>query len=265
VTRALTGGCLWAVALVALVIAPAQAVDHNNVDAHRPLIFDDADTIAFREQAVEFGLALSWPRDAPVGAEAGVEYLYGFALNSQVSLGLEPSAGGRAGEESTAFDVGDVSLGLLHNFNREYGGTPAFSLRGDLSLPAGRGSRGIGYRLRGIMSRQVGQYGRLHVNLDLAGNPGAPEGERAFRPGLILGYTHPIGYPTRFTTTGLAEIGVDTGVRSDTGPVIGAGVGLRTQVGVRAVMDVGLRSDIAGFDEAPRDRLRLVAGYSYGF
>jgi hypothetical protein len=111
----------------------------------------------------------------------------------------------------------------------------------------------------------VGRYGRLHLNIDLEGSPGAPDGERTFRPGLILGYTRPVGYPTRFASTGLAEIGVRAGAESGTGPVIGAGVGVRRQVGVRSVMDIGFRSDLAGFDDAPRERLRLVAGYSYGF
>ena len=33
---------LWMGALVLMTALPALAVDHNNVDAHRPLTFDDA-------------------------------------------------------------------------------------------------------------------------------------------------------------------------------------------------------------------------------
>ena len=256
---------VWVAALVLWMALPASAVDHNNVDAHRPLTFDDAEAVAYREQALEFGLGLGWPKGSSVGLGMEAEYIYGFALNSHVSLGLEPSVGGRAGEESTAFDVGDVSIGLFHNFNREYDNTPAFSLRGDLFFPTGRDSKGIGYRLRGIMSRHAGQYGRLHVNVDLNGNPDAPPGERTFHPGLVFGYTRPLGYPTEFSTTGLAELAVQAGAESGTGPVISAGVGVRKQVGVRSVLDVGLRSDIASLDDAPQEYLRVVAGYSYGF
>ena len=32
-----------------------RAVDHNNIDASRPLSFDDAEAIAYRERAVESG------------------------------------------------------------------------------------------------------------------------------------------------------------------------------------------------------------------
>ena len=40
----------------------------------------------------------SWPKDSPVGLELEAEYVWGFALNSHVSLGFEPSIGGRAGD-----------------------------------------------------------------------------------------------------------------------------------------------------------------------
>jgi outer membrane putative beta-barrel porin/alpha-amylase len=248
-----------------LLAVPAYAVDHNNIDAGRPLSFDDADSIAFREQALESGFGLGWPRRRPLGLHLNAEYLYGFALNSHLGIGFEPAFGGRAGEEDTDPDFGDVSLGLFHNFNREHGNTPAFSLRGDVFFPTGRDSQGVALRLRGIVSKQADQYGRLHVNLDLNANPGAPRGEREFHPGVTFGYSRPIGYPTRFDTTGLAEFSVQAGEERGTGPVLTVGVGLRRQVTVRSVFDIGLQSDVAGFDGAPRDRIRFIAGYSVGF
>ena len=270
-------------ALAAGLASPAQAVDHNNVDAHRPLDFDDAESIAFREQSLEFGLDLLWPRRSSLGLEAHAEYLYGFALNSHLTLGFEASIGGRAtggdpGDESVGlFHVGGsaggddtrfasgVSLGLFHNFNREYGGTPALSLRGDVFLPTGRDSDSVEFRVRGIASKHVSQHGRLHVNADLNVAPGAGRGERELNPALILGYTQPLGYPRKFNRTGLAQLGIQAGPESGKGPVITAGLGIRQQIGVRSVLDVGVLSDVAGFNGAPRDRLRLVAGYSYGF
>jgi hypothetical protein len=120
-------------------------------------------------------------------------------------------------------------------------------------------------RLRGIATKQAGQYGRLHLNVDLNANPGAPRGQREFHPGVTLGFSRPIGYPTHFDTTGLAELSVQAGRTKRTGPVIGIGIGARKQVGNRSVIDLGIQSDVVGVDGAPRDRIRLVAGYSYGF
>jgi hypothetical protein len=263
--RALAGLCAVCCVLCAEAQRPLYAVDHNNIDADRPLSFDDAGTIAFRERAIEGGLVLRDPRGRPVGLQAHLEFLYGFALNSQVSVGASPSIGGRADSDRPSFDVGDVTVGALHSFNREYNGTPAFALRGDLFLPTGRDSRGVGFRLRGIVSKTVSQYDRFHVNLDLNVEPSAGEGEREFHPALILGYSRPVGYPRRFNRTALAEVGVQAGSRKGTGPLILAGVGLRQQVTVRSVFDLGLESDIVGFDDAPRDRVRVIAGYSLSY
>ncbi len=257
----------WGLAIVTAFASAtsAHAVDHNNIDAHRPLSFDDAEAIAFREQALEFGLNLGWPRNRPLGVGLDAEYLYGFAMNSHLHVGFEPSVGGRAGTDDTRFDPGDVSVGLFHNFNRQYGNTPALSLRADLFAPTGRDAKGVAFRLRGIASRQAGQYGRFHVNLDLAGIPGAARDERQFVPGVVLGYSRPVGYPTRFDSTALAELSVRAGEERGTGGVVGIGLGFRKQVGVRSVVDFGIQSDIAGWDGTPRDRLRVIAGYSYGF
>jgi hypothetical protein len=250
-----------------IAAAPAFAVDHNNVDADRPLSFEDAEAIAFGERSIEGGMLLRVPQGRPVGLQAHLEFLYGFALNSHISVAASPSIGGRADSESTSFDLENISVGVFHNINREYNGTPAFSLRGDLFLPTGHDASGVGFRIRGVMSKAAGQYGRLHVNIDLNVEPGAGEGDREFQPGLILGYSRPLGYPRRFTRTGLAELGVRAGSQSGTGPVILAGIGLRQQVTVRSVFDAGLESEIAGFDAASRDSflIRFIVGYSTGY
>src|SRR5437762_568643 len=86
-----------ALSAAALLLAvPARAVDHNNLDGGRPLRFDDAEPIAFREQSLELGLGLNWPRRRALGLGLQAEYLYGFALNSHLDVGFEPSLGGRA-------------------------------------------------------------------------------------------------------------------------------------------------------------------------
>jgi len=247
-----------------LTAVPARAVDHNNIDAHRPLRFDDAETIAFGELALETGLSLGWPRRRSLGLGLGAEAIYGIGMNTHVSLGFDPSIGGRAGSRDTGFDFGEVGLSMQHNFNREINNTPAFSLRSDVYFPTGRDSQGVAFRLRGIMSKTIQQYNRLHVNLDLDANPGAGPGERQFNPGVILGYSRPVGYPRKFSQTGLAQLGVQAGPESGTGPIVTAGLGFRKQITVRSVLDIGLESDIAGFNGAPRDRIRFIIGYSTG-
>jgi hypothetical protein len=250
---------------VLFLSAPAHAVDHNNVDEGRPLSFDDAESIAFRERSIEGGLLLRDPSGRPIGLQGQLEFLYGFALNSHVSIGVSPSIGGRADTRRTGFDVGDVTVGALHSFNREFDHTPAFAVRGDVFLPTGRDSNGVRFRVRGIFSKTATQYDRVHLNLDFNVAPSARRGERVFQPAVILGYTRPVGYPRRFTRTALAELGVQAGPQNGTGPLILAGVGLRQQVTVRSVFDIGLESDIVGIDGAARDRIRLIAGYSAGY
>lgn len=245
----------------ALAAGPAWAVDHNNIDAGRPLSFDDAEAIAYREHALEAGLSFRRPRRGRLGGGFGFEYLHGFALNSHWIVGLDPTFGG----PDNRFDPGDVNLGVFHNFNREFGNTPAFSVRADAYLPSGCGSRGLGFRVRAIAGKQATRYGRVHLNVDLNAETSSGRGERSFHPGATLGFTHPIGYPRRFTTTGLAELSVRGGPESGRGPVVTVGLGLRKQVGVRSVVDVGIQSDLAGFNGAGRDHLRIIAGYSVGF
>jgi hypothetical protein len=257
------------VGVLVLAASTARATDHDNVDAGRPLRFDDADPIAFRERDLEFGVSLSSPRGRNVGLGLAAEYLVGFALNSHLIIGLDPTIGGRVGgdddDDDTRFDIGDVSLGVFHNFNREYGNTPAFAVRGDVALPTGRGSRGAEFRLRGIVSRSFQQYARLHLNVDATLVTDTDEGEKAFRPALTLGYTRPLGYPTRFDRTGLAEVSVRADEETGRGTLVSLGLGLRQQVTPRSVVDVGLQSDVGASGGASREDVRAVAGYSTAF
>ena len=249
-------------ALVSLWLNVAQAVDHNNLDAGRPLDFDDADSIAYREKAFEFGVAAIKPKHGRVGFEGSVEYLYGFAKNSHVSLDFDPSYMSED-DESRRFDFGDIGVGVFHNFNREYGSTPALSIRADAYLPTGRDSNGVDFRLRGIASKQFGARGRLHLNLDAEFNGSARGDERSFQPGVILGYSQPLGYPTRFDRTLLAQIGYRANAAKGKDGVVTAGIGIRQQIGVQSVIDIGLLSDLTGGPE--RETFKLVAGYSRQF
>lgn len=252
---------LWMSALCFLVTLPSWAVDHNNLDAGRPLDFDDAEAIAYREKAFEFGAAITKPKSGKMSVEGAAEFLYGFAPNSHISLDFDPGYTGENGGRRR-FDVGDVGIGFFHNFNRESGNTPAFAVRTDAYLPTGRDSSGVDLRLRGIASKQFRQYDRLHLNLDLTLNNSAA-GERKTQPGVVLGYSRPLGYPTRFDRTLLAQAAYRTNSERGENGISTLGLGLRQQVSVRSVFDIGLKSDVSGGRN--RDSLQLVAGYSTQF
>jgi hypothetical protein len=255
------------VPLIGLPLAlasPGLAVDHNNLDAGRPLSFDDAESLGLGEQALEVGVGVGVSEGHGVGAEFDVEYLYGIAPDTHINVGIDPRVGGRSNTDDTGFDPGDVSVGVFHNFNREFDNTPAFAVRADTYFPTGQGSQGVDFRLRGIASKTVRQYDRLHLNLDL-GIKSQPEGdERRVVPGVVLGYSRPLGYPRRFDRTGLAELGIRAGDEKGTGPTVTVGIGLRQQVGYQNVFDIGIQSDLVA-DDDHRDLFRLVAGYSTAF
>ena len=250
----------WGLALTPL--QQARAVDHNNLDAGRPLEFDDAYSIAYREQALEFGAAVSKPARGKTGVQGSAEYLYGFAKNSHLSLDFDPSYAANEGERRR-FDAGDIGVGVFHNFNREHGSTPALALRADAILPTGRDSRGVDFRLRGIATKQFGQYGRLHLNLDWTIQGGAHGSERKHQPGVILGYSQPLGYPTRFDRTLLAQVGYRANPLQGESGITTIGLGLRQQVGVQSVFDIGVLSDLSG--GSSREKWKLTAGYSRQF
>lgn len=242
---------------------PARAVDHDNVDAGRPLDFDDAETIAYKEKAIEFGGAVAKPRDGKVGLGGEVEFLYGFAKNWHLNVGLDPEFAGEGGSKRR-FNVGDLGLSVQHNFNRETESSPAFGFRSDALLPTGRDSSGVDFRLRGIASKKFGTYGRLHLNADLGLNNGAKNDERKTLPGVILGYSVPLGFPTSFNRTLVSQLGYRANPEKGRSGLVNIGIGLRQQVTPRSVFDIGIKSDISGSGDA-REKYRLVAGYATAF
>jgi hypothetical protein len=258
-----------ATAFVLGFVLPAHAVDHDNLDSSRPLRVEDAESIAYGERAFEYGLAPTWPnraRRGGLGLGLSGEFLWGFALNSHLSVDFDPYIGARSQASDTRLNGGNVGVGVLHNFNRETLQTPAFAVRGDVFLPTGRGERGLNFRVRGIWSRTVKQYSRVHGNLEanFATNPN--NGQRTVRPAATIGISRPLGYPTRFDRTVLAECGTRASNENRRGFVFYTGAGVRQQVTPRSVIDIGVTSDWAATDKnASRDNMRLVAGYSTQF
>ena len=171
---------LIAVGLVASFTNPVFANDHNNLDSGRPLSFDDAESIGFGEQSIEFGGSLVFPENSNLGGEFDIEYLNGIIRNGHIIIGIDPQVGGRVNSDDTDFDVGNLSVGFFYNFNREYDNVPAFAIRTDLGLPTGNNAGGLDFRLRGIASKTVGQFDRLHLNLDLNIKTDPDDGDQFF-------------------------------------------------------------------------------------
>lgn len=246
---------------IGLMSQSALAIDHNNIDGGRPLRFDDAYSIAFGERAFEFGFGSSFLRRKSNLWDAKAEFKYGFAKNRDIGIAFEPRYGG--GDDR--FDVGNVELSYFEHLQREIDNSPALGYKVDLALPTGRGAEGVKGRFRGIVTKTVNQFDKVHLNLDVNVNGSRNSTERDVSFGAIVGYSKPLGYPTKFDQTLVAEFALQqSDVRSEgwTGSV---GLGLRKQVGVRSVFDIGIQSDIFSDRGGPKVPLRFVVGYSIGF
>jgi hypothetical protein len=241
--------------------ALAYASDHNNIEAGRPLRFDDAYSIAFRERAFEFGLSLdSFRRQAPsYGLKS--EFKYGFSKNQDIAIAFEPTWSG----SSRKFDPGNLELSYFHGLAREIENAPAIAYRVDLGLPTGKGARGIDMHFRGIATKSLGQYDKLHLNVDLGWMTHPSPGERRNTFGAVLGYSAPLGYPRRFDQTLVGELSVKQSTTDGEGYIGSAGIGLRRQMSPQSVLDIGLATDLFSTQGAKRSTVRLVIGFSIGF
>lgn len=237
------------------------ASDHNNIEAGRPLRFDDAYSIAFPERAFEFGLSLdTFRRRAPsYGSKA--EFKYGFAKNQDIAIAFEPHYSGA----NRTFDAGNVELSYFHGLRREIDNAPALAYRVDVGLPTGRDAKGVDLRFRGIATKALGQYDKVHLNFDLNMMTDSRPGERRHTVGAILGYSSPLGYPKRFDQTLVAEFAIQQSKNQGEGYVGSVGLGLRRQIDARSVFDIGIASDVFSSQGSDRSPFRLAIGYSLGF
>lgn len=242
----------------------AQATDHDNIDAGRPLSFDDADTIAYREIALEMGFAVEYINRKGFGARVPLELIYGVAPDTHIEIGVAPHSGNRAGSADRHLTAGEVDLGIMHSFRREIRNSPAIALKAEASIPTERGEN-TKFRLRGIISKTVRQYDRLHFNLDLDFVPNASGNENRTRLSAVLGYSRPLGYPTEFNTTGVAELAYRQGELRGQGATLSAGIGLRRQISPRSVFDIGIQSDLSPGRGTTGSPIRVVMGYSTSY
>ncbi|MGD9727687.1 MAG: hypothetical protein AB7V39_15040 [Nitrospiraceae bacterium] len=250
---------LSALALLGLS-AMVMASDHNNIEAGRPLRFDDAYSIAYRERAFEFGLSLDSFRRRASDLGFKSEFKYGFAKNQDIAIAFEPHW--RGGDR---FDAGRVELSYFNGLRREIDDSPALAVRVDAGIPASNDERGIDLRFRGIATKALGQYDKLHLNLDLNMRTDTTPGERRHTVDAILGYSTPLGYPKRFDQTLVAEFALIQGKKNGEGYTGSLGVGLRRQIDPRSVIDIGISTDLFSGRGVERSPFRLAIGYSVGF
>lgn len=249
-------GCAIAVALASFGLGS----DHNNVDKERPLRFDDAYSIAYRAFEFQNGVRLDSFRGRRPVYNFRSELQYGFAKNKDISIGFEPLLDTGAGRL-----LGNVAeISYFEGLQREIDNSPAFGYRLDAGLPLSGGA-GMEVRLRGILTKTVGALGRVHLNFDqyLVTAPAA--GFRRNRTGAIVGYSVPLGYPTQFDRTFLAELGVEESPEIGRGMNSWVGVGIRRQLSPTGVLDIGVQLDLRRGDSQSLSPLRLTIGFSTSF
>ncbi len=184
------------------------ANDHNNIEHGRPVLFDDAYSIAYGEREFQFGLDLNARRSGLMSSLS-----YGFAKNQELSFGFESSKG------STT--VSEVSY--FQNISREIENSPALGFR--LTANSAPGTKPSG-QLRMIATKAWHQYDKVHLNVDF---------DTDQSPGFILAYSSPLGYPKKFDQTLVSELGFR---RNETS----VGLGIRKQIDPRSILDLGVRA-----------------------
>jgi hypothetical protein len=245
--------------LLSLQVA-GLASDHNNLDKERPLRFEDAYSIAYRSHEFQNGIRLDSFRGSRPVYNFRSELQMGFAKNRDISIGFEPFISTTNGKL-----VGNIAeVSYFEGVHREIGNNPAFGYRIDAGLPLS-GQSGSEIRVRGILTKTLSQFDKLHLNIDQYVLTSPDSRVRRARLAAIMGYSNPIGYPKRFDQTLLAEFGIEQGRQKGSSFATWVGVGLRKQVSATGVIDLGMQFDIKNGDRQSYSPLRLTVGYSCNF
>ena len=241
-------------------ISIAIGSDHNNLEKDRPLRFDDAYSTAYRSFEFQAGFGLdTFQRSKPV-YNFKFEIQYGVAKNKDISIGLDPYFTSESGKL-----VGNaIDLSYFEGVSREIGNNPAFGYRIDAGIPIS-GGEGAEFRVRGILTKTLVHYDKIHLNIDYLQTTSGSSGDRRSRMGAIVGYSNPIGYPTRFDRTLLAEFGIEQGMT--TGSVYNSwiGIGFRSQTSPTSVLDFGFQVDMGKGSGELKSPLRVSVGYTRSF
>ena len=248
------------IAVVALCPAISFALDHDNLDPNRPIAMEDAYAIPKGEIGIEGGVRFDDRREGRTRVTFQPQIIYGAFDNAQIEL-----QGDLITEPHTLIGgnkSGDLHAGLLYNFNTETVKVPALAVRAEVDLPTGLSSRGVDSQITGIMTRSFGRL-RAHLNAGytLLGSPQGQERPGAYR--MVAAVSYPLGYPTSFRDTLIANVYTRQSDRRGQRNNTGVEVGLRHQLTSRLVLDGGIGTEFAG----PADRAAILGtiGLSVGF
>ena len=250
------------IAILLLLMAPtfALALDHDNLDPNRPIAIEDAYVVPKGEIGVEGGMLFNDRKQGKSRFVFQSQLIIGAFANTQLELSSNLLTEPRSVTEEDK--SGNLSVGVLYNLNTETLSVPAFAVRAELGFPTGVNSKGVNTELTGVMTRSYGRW-RTHLNVGYTflGSPQDQERTGTYR--VIGAVSYPLGYPTSFNDTIIANIFTRqsdlVGQRNPTG----AGIGLRHQVSSRVVADVGIGSEFIG--PADRSVFFSTIGLSVGF
>jgi len=250
------------VAALVLLVAPTivWALDHDNLDPNRPIAIEDAYVVPQGEIGVEGGVAFNDRRQGHSQFTFQPQLIIGAFANTQLELSSDVLTDPRSvvGDDKS----GNLTAGMLYNFNTETLTLPAFAARVQLGFPTGVNAQGVDTALTGVMTRSYGRW-RTHLNVGYTflGSPQGQERSGAYR--VVAAVSYPLGYPTSFRDTIITNIFTRqsdvVGQRNPTG----LGVGLRHQLSSRVVVDGGIGTELYG--PSNRSTVFGTIGLSVGF
>ena len=256
----MTRALIAALTVVPLAVAPAAALDHKNLDEHRPLRLEDAYAIAHGELAVEIGGGFRLARRGRDQGVFPIELLYGALANVQLGVGTTVFTDPH--EVHDRPKSGDLHLSGLYNLNQETLEVPAFAAKLGVDLPTGVDAKGVGVDVKGIVTKSIERLS-LHLNAGYALFTDTQRGERDGRYELALGFSYPVGAPHFTRATLVGDVFAEQAARRGESTTVGVELGLRFQLTSRVVWDVGVGTEFAG--PADRSRLLFQTGFSFGF
>lgn len=246
--------------LLLMVPTAVWALDHDNLDPNRPIAIEDAYVVPKGEIGVEGGVLFDDQKQGKSRFVFQPQLIIGAFDNTQLELSsdllTDPTS--VVGSDKS----GNLTVGALYNLNTETLNLPAFAARVQVGFPTGVNAKGVDTALTGVMTRSFGRW-RTHLNIGYTflGSPQGSERSGAYR--IVAAVSYPLGYPTSFRDTLIANVFTRQsdlmGQRNPTG----LGIGLRHQVSSRVVLDTGLGTEFAG--PADRSVFFSTIGLSVGF
>ena len=249
-------------AILTLLLGPltSWALDHDNLDPNRPIAIEDAYVVPQGEIGVEGGILFNDRKQGTSQFTFQPQLIIGAFRNTQLEISSDLLTDPQTvvGPDKS----GNLTLGMLYNFNTETLNVPAFAAKMQLGFPTGVNGKGVDTALTGVMTQSFGRC-RTHLNLGYTflGSPQGQERSGAYR--VVAAVSYPLGYPMSFRDTIIANIFTNQsdllGQRNPTG----VGVGLRHQVSSRVVLDSGLGTEFLG--PSNRSTFFGTIGLSVGF